>query len=353
MGEKKLPAGPEELTTEWLSEALGSDVKSFECEQIGIGVGLLGRLFRVTMNIDGHGAATAVAKFPTLDEGARMHVIEPLNFYEKEVRYYQELGPTSTIPTAKAYVAEFDSETRDFVLLLEDLGSRRMEDQIVGCPVKDACRAIDALVEQHAAWWEADFPAWLPAYSDPPYPQVLEGMFKQAWPRAVEVFGDHLSPRMRDYGERYPDLMGWFMSELAHRPWTMCHGDFRLDNLFFATSSDQPPVMAVDWQICFRGRAAYDLGYFISQSLRTDVRREHETSLKDRYDDGLQAKGIDYPRAELDKDYARTVAYCFIYAVVPAGQIQETNERMRELILGILDRSVAAIEDNDALSLLP
>ena len=38
---------------------------------------------------------------------------------------------------------------------------------------------------------------------------------------------------------------------------------------------------------------------------------------------------------EFEKDYSRTVAYCFIYAVVTAGQIEMTNERMRDLILGI------------------
>jgi len=147
--------------------------------------------------------------------------------------------------------------------------------------------------------------------------------------------------------------MDWFMGELAREPWTMCHGDFRLDNLFFAVEPDQPPVAVVDWQICFRGRAGYDLAYFVSQSLQTDVRRSCEQELKDRYRADLAAKGIDYPADELDRDYKRTVAYCFIYPVVSAGQIELANERMLDLILGILDRAVQAIEDNDALSVLP
>jgi aminoglycoside phosphotransferase (APT) family kinase protein len=356
------PFRPEDVTAEWLATCLGTDVRSFEMQQIGVGVGLLGRLYRVTMDT-GNGAASAVAKFPTLDDGARANVVVPLRFYEKEVNYYRELGPTSVIPTAKAYAAEFDEATGDFVLLLEDFGNRRMEDQIAGCPVPDAEAAVDALARFHAvdalarfhaaSWDEADLPSWLPAYADPPYPQVIEGMYRQAWPRAVEIFGDHLSPEFTAFGERYPNLVGWFMESLSTGTRAMCHGDYRLDNLFFGTEPSQPRVAAVDWQICFRGVPAYDLAYFVSQSLRTDDRRRHEQALKERYRAVLAESEIDYPLEQLERDYAITVAYCFIYAVVSAGQIDMTNERMRELILGILDRAVVAIEDSKGLDLLP
>ncbi len=348
----QVPAGPEQLTNEFLSEALGCSVSSFDCEQIGIGVGLMGRLFRVAMQT-ADGDKTAIAKFATLDEGARMNVAEPLRFYEKEVRFYNEGASRVPLCTAESYAAEHDAVTGDFVLLLEDLASRRMEDQIAGCTIEDARTAVDALAELHAAWWEKDFPDWLPVYSDPPFPQVIQGMYKQAWPGALELFGDHLPPEIRAFGERYPDLVDWFMAELGRPPYTMCHGDFRLDNLFFATKPDHAPVAVVDWQIAFRGRGGYDVAYFVSQSLATEVRRQHEDSLKNRYLDGLRAKGVDYPKAEFERDYARTVAYCFIYAVVTAGQLEMANERMRDLIIGIGDRAVAAIQDNDALAILP
>lgn len=348
----ELPGTPEQLTAEWLSDAIGTPVSSFSTEQIGVGVGLMGRLFRVAMETSG-GPSSAVAKFPALDEGARMHVAEPLRFYEKEVRFYREGAADTPIPTPKAFAAEYDPASGDFVLLLEDLSARRMEDQIAGCSAEDARTAVDALVDLHAHWWERDFPEWLPLYSDPPYPQVIAGMYKQAWPHALEVFEGHLSPEMLAYGERYPDLVDWFMGELGVPPHTMCHGDFRLDNLFFGSAPGDPPLTVVDWQIAFRGRGGYDLAYFVSQSLPTEVRREHEAELKRRYLEGLAAKGIDYPEADLERDYARTVAYCFIYAIVSAGQVQMANERMRDLLLGILDRAVVAIEDGSALSLLP
>ena len=40
------PTDPSSVTAAWLSEVLGADVRECRLEQIGIGVGLLGRLYR-------------------------------------------------------------------------------------------------------------------------------------------------------------------------------------------------------------------------------------------------------------------------------------------------------------------
>jgi hypothetical protein len=347
------PREAHEITPDWLSAILGGSVETVEHEQIGIGVGLLGRLYRLALT--GKGVPSSIIlKLPTLDTGARQNVVEPLRFYEKEIAFYNEAAHQMPVSTATVYHAEFDKASNDFCLLLEDLGTRRMEDQIAGCPIEDAEKAIDALAHLHSHWWNSSaFPSWLPLYSDPPYPQVIQGMYLQAWPKAVEVFGDHLSPKFKEYGERYPSLVPFFMENLGHEPFTLCHGDFRLDNLFFGTDASHPEITVVDWQICFKGRGGYDVGYFISQSLQTDVRRANEDRLKERYLEGLAKRGVTYDHDEFLDDYRRTVAYCFIYAVVSAGQIEATNERMVELILSILDRAVVAIEDNKALEVLP
>lgn len=348
-----VPFRPEDVNAEWLSEATGSKISSFGLEQIGIGVGLLGRLYRVTL--DGDGPKSVVAKFPTLDDGARMNVIEPLRFYEKEVAFYSEVAPNAPFATPKVYAAEFDRDSGDFVLLLEDLGDRRMCDQTVGCAVADAEVAIDTMADMHAHWWGSDFAdmPWLPNYAEPPFPQVIAGMFKQAWPRALEVLGGYLSPTFRDYGDRYVDNVQWFMDEATLEPHTFAHGDFRLDNLFYADTEGHSPLTLVDFQICFRGRAGYDLGYFLSQSLDTDVRRTCESSLIDRYRERLASHGIDYAMDDLMLDYKRTIDYCFIYPIVATGQIEVTNDRMVQLVQGMLDRAVKAIEDNNALDILP
>jgi hypothetical protein len=348
----KTPFRPEDITNEWLTEAVGADVTGFDMEQIGIGVGLLGRLYRI--NLNGAGPGSVIAKFPTLDEGARMNVIEPMNFYEKEIRFYEEVAADTPIGTPRIYFSRFDPESRDFVLLLEDLSDRRMEDQILGCGSSDALDALAPLAAHHATWWESeklDSLTWLPKLAEPPYPQVIAGMFKQSWPRAQEVLGDHLSERYREYGDRYVDLVQWFCDEGTKPPVTFVHGDYRLDNLFFGNGDRS--LVVVDWQLSFRGRAGFDLGYFVSQSLTADERTKCEDALKRTYLDALASNGVDYPEDEFNDDYRRTVAFCFAYPVIASGQIETTNERQVALIVQMVDRAVQAIEDNDALALLP
>jgi hypothetical protein len=349
------PHQPEDITAEWLAACIGAPVTACELEQIGVGVGLLGRLYRVTLTGDALTPSTVVAKFPTLDEGARANVTTPLGFYSNEVNFYRDAAALTPMGTAQCYASEFDEATGDFVLLLEDLADRRSADQNIGCPVEDAEVAVEALAMMHAHWWNSDFAQlpWVKTYVDPPYPQVIQGMFKQSWPIAVEALGENLAAGIREYGERFPDLVEWFLSEASAPPHTYCHGDYRLDNLFFGVNAAQAPVTVLDWQISFRGNGAYDVAYFISQSLATETRRAHEQALIERYLGVLAAKGVDVDRTAFDEAYARTVAYCFIYPVAAAGQIEVTNERHLALLHMLFDRSVAAIEDWNALSLLP
>jgi hypothetical protein len=349
-----MPLTPEEISAEWLGQALGNDVTAFDLEQIGIGVGLLGRLFRISYTSPGGNGGSVVAKFPTLDEGARMNVVEPMRFYEKEVRVYQEAAALSLVPTPQVYAAHFDDDSRDFVLLLEDLSSGRMADQNTGCDITDARAAVEAMVNLHAHWWESrdlDAMTWLPTIQAAPYPQVIAGLFKQAWPKAQDVLAARLGRAYTDYGARFPELVQWFCDEGSKQPHTYCHGDFRLDNLFFGAGNR--PVTVIDWQLSFRGRGGYDLAYFMSQSLNTDCRRSHERELIEAYGSALAERGIDYPAAELRNDYRRTVAFCFCYPIISAGQIEITNERHVELLERMTDRAILAIEDNRALDVLP
>ncbi|WP_394845550.1 ecdysteroid 22-kinase family protein [Pendulispora brunnea] len=355
MGRATFPRGPEGITTDWLTDAVGAPVSSFEVEQIGMGVGLLGRMLRVTLTGDGTTPSSIVMKLPTLDEGARRTIMKPMRFYEREVHFYQEAAHAVPVATPKVHFAEFDPATDDFVLVFEDCSDRRMADQIAGCSEADADTSIDAMVALHSHSWAAlhasTYP-WLPKYCDSPYPQAWGGMFKRGWPRAKEIFGARIPKQIRDFGDRYELIVQPYLDEITAEPVTFCHGDFRLDNFLFATKAEHAPVTIVDWPICFRGRGAYDLAYFISQSLTPEDRRANEERLIDRYLNGLTAHGIKYPRDQLMRDYKRTVAWCFLYPVAVVGTVEIKTERQLQLLQGMLDRSIAAIEDSAALEVL-
>lgn len=350
------PVDPGSVTPTWLSDVLGADVRECTLEQIGIGVGLLGRLYRAHLEGGSDVPKSVVMKFPTLDPVARSAICEELEFYLREVHFYQEIGLANPLRPACPHFAAFNEKTHDFVLVLEDLGRLRLADQTVGCTPADAKTVMDAIADHHAHWWEsarfATLP-WLKTYRTPPFPAAVAANFEAAWPRFLEGVGTELSPALRAFGERFPSLVPWYCDELTRPPRTFLHGDLRVDQLFFATDPGDPPVTAVDWQVTAKGRGAYDVAYFLSQSLATDVRRGCEVDLLERYAGRLAERGIDYPTGELRRDYRIAVAWCFVYAVLGVGRIDVANDRQLELVRAISERSASAIEDHDALSLKP
>jgi hypothetical protein len=352
----KIPVDPLSVTPAWMSEVLEADVRGCELEQIAIGVGLLGRLFRAHLEGGPGVPATVVIKLPTLDTTARTKLCEELEFYLREVRFYQEIGLANPLPPARPYFAAFDEATHDFVLVLQDLGRLRRADQILGCSAADAETVIDAIARHHAYWWDNDRLAslqWLTTYNTAPWPALTASNYDAAWPKFVELMGSNVSPAMQDYGARLSSLIPRFLEELTRPPLTFLHGDLRLDQLFFAVSADDPIMTALDWQLTAKGRGAYDLGYFLSQSLTADTRRSCEDRLLERYAERLAAHGIYYPREQLRRDYRLTTAWCFVYPVIAAGRIDVVNDRQQDLLNTMLERSATAIEDHDALSLRP
>lgn len=348
------PTDPHSVTAEWLSEVLRADVRSCHLEQIGIGVGILGRVYRVHMR--GTGVPdSVVVKLPTADERG-VALCEDLDFYLCEVSFYEQVGLTNPLRPARPYFTAFDPSTHEFILVLEDLGRLRVVDQIVGCSVGDAEVVVDAIAGHHAYWWDSERFAsmpWLKSYNTPPYPAVVAANFEASWPVVLDRFGDDLSPTIRAFGQRFPSLVGWFGSEFTRPPCTFLHGDLRLDQLFFAVEPDDPPVRALDWQVSSIGRSAYDLAYFLSQSLTTEGRRACEDELITRYAERLRECGIDYNATQLDHDYRLTAAWCFVYPVIGLGRFDVANDRQDKLLRAMLNGAADAIEDHDALALIP
>ena len=351
-----IPVDPLSVTPAWLSDALQADVQTCEIEQIAIGVGLLGRLFRAHLDGGPDVPPSVVVKLPTTDKRLRTNICEPAEFYLREVRFYEEIGIANPLRPARPYFAAFDHTTHDFVLVLEDLRRLRLADQTVGCRRDDAETVIDGIARHHAHWWNNDRLAslpWLETYSDGPLQSVAISNYTAGWPVFVERVGFDLSPALLEFGERLPSLMPWFLEQLSRPPHTFLHGDLRLDQVFFGVDPGDTPVTALDWQLTGKGRGAYDVGYFLSQSLDPETRRSCEDQLLERYAERLAEHGIDYPREQLRRDYRLATAWCFGYPVIGAGRMDIANDRQLELLHAMVDRAVTAIEDHDCLSLRP
>jgi thiamine kinase-like enzyme len=161
-------------------------------------------------------------------------------------------------------------------------------------------------------------------------------------------------PALLEMGERFPASIPKLLDRLAAPPVTISHGDYRIDNLFFATPEGGDPLAVVDWQVMTLGNGLFDLAYFMSGAVPPADRRANEMDLLRMYHQILLAAGVrDYGFEQCLIDYRTGILFCWQYAVIILGSLDTANERGLALFTDVLDRFVSAIVDLDALELLP
>ncbi len=344
-----IPKKLDDLTPEWLSEVLGRRITAVRAEPVGVGVGLVGTLFRLTLTGGGE-PSTMIAKLaaPT-DEGRFVATI--INMYGREVGFYTKLSRRTPIPHPACYFAAHDPETQDTALLLEDVSSRgRIQDQLAGCNVADTVPALRTLAKLHAAFWDEpalDDCPFLLRLCDDPYPGAVSFAYDTAWPRVQEFFPEQMTKQVLAFGDAYGARIPALFAKLCEGPLVLSHCDWRLDNLFF---TDRDEVIAVDWQLIDRSVAPRDLAYFVTQSVNVQEPGDHQ-QLFTTYLDALERLGVTPDRDWAWAMYRYGATMGFVYPVVAAGALSVEDPRHIRLTGEMLRRTVAALATLDAFDL--
>ena len=334
-------------------------VVSVEASPLGEGFGFLGSLLRLVLGYDQQPAAapgTVIVKFAAQAEANRAFARQ-FGIYATEARFFQDLRASLTaVPTVHAYYTAYDAAAGDGVTVLEDLqGKLRIGDQMASPSLVEANTIVEQLAGLHATWWgrtDADDLAWLPKTDGPVWamaPATLQGF----WPVYQENFGHLLTPALISAVERTWASMEWVFKRFAAPPITVLHGDYRLDNMFFP-EQEGDPITIIDFQLMARGRGPYDLAYFASQSLDVEQRRATERDLVGRYHDTLVAAGVrDYSFDDCFEDYRLATLWCAVYPIGMGGGLAGNEQRHLDLATEVSRRCFTAIEDLDAVSVLP
>jgi hypothetical protein len=304
---KGFPSSAEQLTTRWLTRvmrergALGSNgsVAGFEVTPLDE-PGQLAEVRRISLSYTGEASRaprTLVAKFPAVFEQAR-HLARQYGSYLKETRFYQQLGEWTGGIVPVCYAAEFDPETHDFVLLLEDLGGSRGGDFLLSEP-DDVAVALEHLATLHARWWE--HPAlgaltWPFRPDDAELSRLLKATLAGMLPVIQTMFGRYVSRSA--FAALQKTIKLWDDIEKYQKgPYTICHGDCHLKQMMFPAEKGGRFVL-LDWQTTSVNWGAVDVGRTLMTSLSPEDRRAHERSLVEGYHRALQAQGI----ADMDID---------------------------------------------------
>jgi hypothetical protein len=349
-----IPVSLDDFTPEWLSAALGEKVTAVEIEPVGQGVGILGLLARLYVTSGGAPPRTMIAKIASPNPetvGIAVHY----GFYLNEVQFYRECSTTPGLRVPAAYYSDINDDGTAFVLLLEDLAVARIEDQVSGCPPEDAAHVMDAAAALHSFWWQSpklDDLTWLRPINNDAYKSSAQ-QYTAVWPGFVERYGARVPASALDVASRFPDFVAdVFDWTIDTQPTTIAHTDLRLDNLFFA-HPDGSAVTIIDWQLSVRGMGAFDVSYFIAESLATEDRRAHERALLERYHAGLVAGGVtDYSFDQLYDHYRLSLLTQLSIPVI-GSSMDPGNERGMRLFDAAVARLFTAIDDHDAERFLP
>lgn len=347
-----IPTTVADLTPAWLTDAVDAtgSVLAVDSEPVGVGVGLVGQLHRLTLTWEGDGPRTLIAKLAAEGEDSRF-VATVLNMYGREHGFYTELSALTRLPHPDCYFSAHDPATQDSVLLLEDVAGRgTMRDQIAGARVTDAAGIVDALADFHADWWNSDELGrhdWLKALSDDPYPGAVQLAFGAGWPNVQEQFPDECPTEVIALGDAHVGRIPSLFAKLSEPPVVLSHADYRLDNMFI--QSDGRPIV-VDWQLIDRSVGPRDLAYLVTQSLDIDDPIEYDAVLA-RYVERLQERGIDVDPAWAREQYRYGALMGFSYPVIAGGSLTVSDPRHLELCRTMLRRCTTALHALDCFDL--
>lgn len=354
----ELPKEVEEITADWLTAALREGgtlsegcVREVSSERIAVGVGLMGRLARLSVEYEGaanDAPATMIFKYP-IDLPQNREVADAYRFYKRECDFYSKTASESPLRTAQCYFSQCD-DSQDFALLLEDLASARAGDQVQGNAPEDAKHAIVELAKHHAKFWEkTDELDYLIDCDDPVVLHVLAQSTGAATPVMLDAYEELFTPELVKIAEGVAERGGQALVRSKTFPLTVVHGDFRADNLFYEGLPGGGDLAVIDWQICNRGHGPFDVAYHLTQSISPETRRAIEKPALQAYHQTLVDGGVkDYSFEDLWEYYREAALYALVYPITVCGAFDLSEPRAKALGQVFLERSLSAITDLNA-----
>lgn len=349
-GPVPIPKASQGFTPAWLTRALAAPVVAVEAQRIGEGVGVLSELHRLTLAYGAGppGPASLIAKLHASAPEVR-EICALYGVYEREVRFYRDVAATVELRTPEVYFSAFDPASGDCVILLEDLAPAASPDQVAGISLGELTEAIDGIASLHARWWAHprldELRAIMPRAAEPPYADVAEN-FRACLPSALEALGARGHHGLVRVSRRLAGAIEGLLSAISTPPLTLCHGDFRTDNLMFREHPDGRELTVIDWQVVMQARGPFDLGYLMGGAVPTDLRRKNEDELLRRYHGRLVGLGVaGYGFDECRLDYRRSVLFSLVYWVEGLALADPSSSRAAALFGCWADRLAAAVDD--------
>ena len=354
----KTPTNLGELRKEWFTEGLfeagvleSASVTDFSVEPIGADFGFLSTVGRVSLSYDRtepEAPRTLVVKLEP-DTGTLRQIGDELHAFEREIRFYREVGPFAPIRLARLYFAT--TEAPDYAMVMEDLSFAEPGDQVQGLHAEQVRKIAADIGRLQGHYWGKEALsglAWMPETNG------TGEDFRALWPSFVEHFGYALTPEGRALGDRVVDQMTWVDAEIAQRPKTIVHADLRADNLMLGPVGTPEEVLILDWQLAIRSMGAFDVARMMGGSELPDERHGHQLDVLQSWYGALRETGVrDYDWEEALRDLRLGALSAMSYPVHFHLGLLDATGRAKTVIELMCQRLFDSAAEMDAGSVLP
>ncbi len=232
------------------------------------------------------------------------------------------LKADESIPAPRVYVSKVSIITGHLCLITELMDDCFEYEETIVTNISDAdleC-VLEGLATVHARYWKdksAKMARVMPIDATTVY--LFDSMVAFSWSKAARKILVQSWCNMNEYQ-------------------TVLHGDARVANMMFPKAGDQGRFVLFDWQAVRKGKAVYDLAYFIVLSLITNHRVEVEKKAIESYFRHLTAKGVmDYSLEELQEDYRHACLCVLLLLSLPmlSGEVSAEGNSALLFVYGM------------------
>ncbi|CAF2482490.1 unnamed protein product [Rotaria sp. Silwood2] len=334
-----------ELTPELLSFMLSAysnssiQVNSFMFEQIGVGKGWNGSLYRlydIQYSPDSNDClpSSLILKLSTGVWAGRVASIEP--------EFYAKLGPrVSNIDIPKCYyVARHPNSPKESLLLLEDLS---IEYDPLGSKESLADSTLFLLIASiasvHAEFFNhpllrQEMFAWLPSLNSTLTHYYSQYALKMADREFTQLLESRVSHEAYTYAQALVTHIPHLFQTLTDEHYTLSHGDFWINNIFLRRNQLHRLVL-FDWQTCCRANGLIDI-VFLLRLLDINRARSLELLLLELYHQTLVKYGVSHYEASVIRDDYYSLALPFMFVIISSLKFLKES-KLNKLIMMLED----------------
>ncbi len=296
-----VPLSADELTLDWLTDALCTQVASACVTGIEIGHRSSGTSMREQLTVAYNDEGKAAGLPTQIYAKSTPSVVNRLllgitGAAAAEARFYETIRRDLNIGTPDGYHGSSDSRSGRSMILMEDIGRTRQavfgDATTLTVSRAEAEQMVDEMAQYHGAMWEdprldGGWPEVTDARS---WQQVFNA--KTRMDRGAVLMVKRLSDLLPvELIDRRGEIRSAFAAALDRNvaaPATLLHQDVHPANWFRTPDGG---VHLYDWQAIAGGHWALDVSYALSSCLTVDDRREWERDLIAHYLDRLRQHG--------------------------------------------------------------